>query len=229
LGESVGRKLTGFRNVRGLEDPVVIGVVKNFHFLSLRERIAPSILHLNPNWPIRYILVKMANADISHTLALLRDTWHRVSPNAPFEFYFLDEDVENQYRAEERWGKIVGYASILAIAIAGLGLFGLATLTVAKRTKEIGIRKVLGASAPAIATLLSKDFIKLMLMANVIAWPVAYFAMNQWLQNFAYRINIDWWIFILAGGLALMIALLTISTQALKAALANPIEALRYE
>jgi putative ABC transport system permease protein len=137
--------------------------------------------------------------------------------------------VENQYRAEVRWGKIVGYASILAIFIACLGLFGLATLTAAKRIKEIGIRKVLGASAVGLAGLLSKDFVKLVLAANLIAWPVAWHIMNKWLQNFAYRIDISWWVFVLAGGLALGIALLTVSTQAIKAALANPVEALRYE
>jgi putative ABC transport system permease protein len=227
--EAIGRKITGFRNVQGLAEPTVIGVVKNFHFLSLHNEIAPVILHVNPNWPIRYILVKIANVEVPQTLALLRDTWHRVSPNAPFEFYFLDEDVENQYRAEARWGKIVGYASVLAIFIACLGLFGLATLTTAKRIKEIGIRKVLGASVVRIAGLLSKDFVKLVLLANLVAWPIAWYAMNKWLQNFAYRTALGWWIFALAGGLALLIALLTVSTQAIRAALANPVEALRYE
>ncbi|MCI0695559.1 ABC transporter permease [candidate division KSB1 bacterium] len=227
--DAIGRKITGFRNVQGLEEPTVIGVVKNFHFLSLHNEIAPVILHVNPNWPIRYILVKIANAEMPQTLALLRDTWHRISPNAPFEFYFLDEDVENQYRAEMRWGKIVGYASILAIFIACLGLFGLATLTAAKRIKEIGIRKVLGASVAGLAGLLSKDFVKLVLLANLVAWPIAWYAMNKWLQNFAYRTDINWWVFALAGGLAMLIALLTVSTQAIKAALANPVDSLRYE
>jgi putative ABC transport system permease protein len=227
--DAIGRKISGFRNVQGLEEPTVIGVVKDFHFLSLHNEIAPVILHVNPNWPIRYILVKIANANVPQTLALLRDTWHRVSPNAPFEFYFLDEDVENQYRAETRWGKIVGYASVLAIFIACLGLFGLATLTAAKRIKEIGIRKVLGASVAGLAGLLSKDFVKLVLAANLIAWPIAWYAMNKWLQNFAYRTDINWWVFALAGGLALLTALLTVSTQAIKATLANPVEALRYE
>jgi putative ABC transport system permease protein len=227
--DPVGRKITGFRNVQGLEEPTVVGMVKNFHFLSLHNEIAPVILHVNSNWPIRYILVKIANVEVPQTLALLRDTWHRVSPNAPFEFYFLDEDVENQYRAEMRWGKIVGYASALAILIACLGLFGLATLTAAKRIKEIGIRKVLGASVAGLAGLLSKDFVKLVLLANLLAWPIAWYAMNKWLQNFAYRTDINWWVFALAGGLALFIALLTVSTQAIKAALANPVESLRYE
>ncbi len=225
----VGRQIIGFNNVKGLTPPTVIGVVKDFHFLSLHQKIAPVILHVNPSWPIRYFLVKIANRNIPQTLTLLRDAWRRVSPNAPFEFYFLNEDVNNQYRAEQRWGKIVGCTSVLANFIACLGLFGLATLTVARRNKEIGIRKVLGASVAGVVCLLSQDFAKLVLAASLAAWPMAYFAMNQWLQDFAYRINLGWWVFAVAGGITLLLALLTVSVQAIKAALANPVEALRYE
>jgi putative ABC transport system permease protein len=131
--------------------------------------------------------------------------------------------------AEQRLGKIFLIFSILTIFIACIGLLGLAAFATEQRTKEIGIRKVLGASVPNLVTLLSKDFSKWVLLANLIAWPAAYFAMNEWLQDFAYRVNIGWWVFALAGGLALLIALLTVSSQAIKAALANPVEALRYE
>ncbi|MFQ6115155.1 MAG: ABC transporter permease, partial [bacterium] len=207
----------------------VVGVVKDFHFLSLHRRVQPAVLHLNPGWPIRHILVRISPENLPATLKLLRNTWRQVAPNLPFEYYFLDEDFERQYRAEERWSNIVGYSSIFAIFIACMGLFGLTALSVTRRTKEIGIRKVLGASVSGITALLSKDFVKLVLLANLLAWPVAWYAMNRWLQNFAYRIEISWWVFALAGGVALVIALLTVSTQAVRAALANPAEALRYE
>jgi putative ABC transport system permease protein len=175
------------------------------------------------------VFVRLRPENMSATIDLLKQTWESVAPNIPFRLAFLDENLENQYRNEQRWQKIVTYASIFAIIISCLGLLGLASLAVTRRTKEIGIRKVLGASAAGIVGVVSKDFVKLMLIANLIAWPVAYVAMNTWLQNFAYRIDIGWWVFMLAGGLALLIALLTVSTQALRAALANPAEALRYE
>jgi putative ABC transport system permease protein len=141
----------------------------------------------------------------------------------------VDQNLEQQYRAEARMGSVLGYFTFLAIVIACFGVLGLVSFSAENRTKEIGIRKVLGASVAGIVNLLSMDFVKLVLLGNCIAWPMAYFAMNSWLQNFAYRIDIGWWMFALAGGLALLIALATVSTQALKAALANPVEALRYE
>ncbi|MCG3120621.1 MAG: hypothetical protein ALAOOOJD_03402 [bacterium] len=159
----------------------------------------------------------------------MRNTWREAAPGKPFDYYFLDEDFDRQYRAEERWAQIVSYATLFAIVIACVGLFGLSALAVTKRTKEIGIRKVLGASVTGIISLLAGDFLKLVALANLIAWPVAWYAMNQWLQNFAYRIDIGWWIFALAGGLALLIAFATVSTQAIRAGLANPVDSLRYE
>ena len=207
----------------------VIGVVKDYHFESLRSKIAPVVLHLDPDTPLRYLLAQIPSHDMPATISMLQSTWKTIAPDLPFEYYFLDNDVAEQYRAEQRWGNIVTYSSVFAIVIAGLGLFGLSALSVARRTKEIGIRKVLGASVASVVSLLSKQFTKLVLMANVIAWPIAYFAINAWLQNFAYRIGIGWWMFALAGGIALIIALLTVSTQAIKAALTNPVEALRYE
>ncbi|MCG3120605.1 MAG: hypothetical protein ALAOOOJD_03373 [bacterium] len=206
----------------------IIGMVHDFHFASLHEKIEPMVFHI---WPQRYscFAVKMQAADISQSMAFLRSTWSRMLPHHPFEFFFLDEEFNRQYAKDERVGRILGYAAALAIFVACLGLFGLAAFSAEQRTKEIGVRKVLGASVAGIAGLLSKDFVKLVLFANIIAWPVAYYAMNRWLQNFAYRLDLGWWVFALAGGLALVIALLTVSTQAIKAALANPVEALRYE
>jgi putative ABC transport system permease protein len=162
-------------------------------------------------------------------LTTLRTAWEKMAPEVPFTYTFLDDDLDRQYQSEQRWGRIMGYASFFAILVACLGLFGLAALTVAGRTKEIGIRKVLGASITSVTTLISKDFSWLVFIGIVLAVPAAYFTMSQWLQDFAYRIDIGWWVFVFAGGIALLIALLTVSTQAIKAALANPVESLRYE
>jgi len=182
-------------------------------------------------WPQRYscFAVKMQVADISESIAFLRSAWSRVMPHQPFEFFFLDEEFDGQYEKDERVGQIFGYAATLAIFVACLGLFGLAAFSAEQRTKEIGVRKVLGATVTQVVNLLSKDFVKLVLIANLISWPVAYYGMNKWLQDFAYRTDLDWWVFALAGGLALVIALLTVSFQAIKASLANPVDALRYE
>ncbi|MFQ5630458.1 MAG: ABC transporter permease [bacterium] len=227
----VGRTLDGWgTNIVGADhDPVVIGVVKDYHFSSLHEAIQPEVLHLSSDWPIIHILVRIDPQNIAGAIAVLRQTWHDVHPNAPFEYTFIDEDINNQYLAEQRWSKLLLYSAIFAIVIASMGLFGLALLNIRQRTKEIGIRKVLGATIPNVTALLSKDFVKLVLLASRFACPVAWIAMNKWLQNFAYRIEIGWWVFALAGGLAFIIALVTVSTQAIRAALANPVESLRYE
>ncbi len=207
----------------------VVGVLKDFNYASLHEKVKPLVLHLKADWAIRYIFVRIAPGDFAETLTLLRNTWRGIAPSRPFDYYFLDEDFDQQYHAEERWTQIVLYATAFALVIACVGLFGLSALTITKRTKEIGVRKVLGASVAGIVTLLSKEFVKLILLANLFAWPLAYFVMQEWLQDFAYRVEIGWWVFALAGGLALLVALLTVSYQAIKAALANPVEALRYE
>jgi len=227
--EPVGHIFNGFATEE-LKKPEVIGVVKDFNYASLHERVKPLVLLLDPSYAaIRYIYVKLAPEDFSEALALLQKNWRAIAPNKPFDYYFLDADFDQRYRAEERWAQIVAYAMLFAIAIACIGLFGLSALTVAKRTKEIGIRKVLGASIFSVVRLLTNEFVLLIVCANLLAWPAAYFAMKQWLQDFAYRLEINLWPFVLSGIFALAVALLTVSFQAIKAALENPVEALRYE
>ncbi len=206
----------------------VVGVTENFHFASLHRQIDPLIIPHRPN-EANHLLVRVQAGQISAALAAVQTELDRITPNQLFQYSFLSEDFNQLYRGEDKLGEVFRYFTGIAILIACLGLFGLAAFAAERRTKEIGIRKVLGASSTGIVSLLSKDFIQLVLLANVIAWPLAYFALNKWLQNFAYRIDLGWWVFALAGGLALLIASLTVSAQALKAALANPVEALRYE
>jgi putative ABC transport system permease protein len=217
--------------VRALEDNVgtIVGVVKDFNYLSLHADVEPAVLHVSPSYPISYIAVKIGRENAQQTIGMLRDTWSRIVPDVPFEYYFLDEDLNRQYATEQRWSSIFGYSSFFAILIASLGLLGITILAVGRRTKEIGIRKVLGATVVGLVRLISKEFLLLVLIANLVAWPIAYYAMNRWLQSFAYRINVGWGTFLLAGILVLLIALVTVSSQAAKAALTNPVDSLRYE
>jgi putative ABC transport system permease protein len=173
--------------------------------------------------------VKLKSDNVSSTLGFLENTINEFIPGYPLEYQFLDEEIDSLYKTEQLTGKIIIYITLLALFISCLGLFGLASFTAEQRTKEIGIRKVLGASVSGIVVLLSREFTKWVALASIIAWPIAYFAMTKWLQNFVYRTSIGWWTFILAGGLALVIALSTVSYQAIKAALANPVDSLRYE
>jgi putative ABC transport system permease protein len=231
----IGERLQGLATREGQQPPAIVGVVKDFHIDALRYAIQPLVLTISPDYGgLHHLFVRIRPDDIPGTITLLREAWKTVVPDEPFQFSFLDENLNRQYRNEERWSRIVAYAAIFAIVISCMGLLGLASLAVNRRTKEIGIRKVFGASIKNIVALLSKDFARLMILADLIAWPVAYYVVNRWLENFAYR-SPDlvgargWWVFALAGGLALVIALLTVGTQAIKAALANPVEALRYE
>ena len=166
---------------------------------------------------------------MADTLAAVEATWNKILPSKPFTYSFLDEDVATQYQTEERWGRIVTLSALFAILIACLGLFGLATLSVARRTKEIGIRKVLGASASGMMVLIAREFVVLVGLATIVAAPLAYFGMTRWLETFAFRIDLSWPIFFIAGLAALGIALATVSYQAIRAATANPVKALRYE
>ena len=221
-GEAVGKRLT--RNER---EGVVIGVVKDFHFQSLHHTIEPLLMHLRPF--AMNVSVRVRTDDLPATVAALERTWQQFSPTFPFDYYFLDEAFDSRYRAEERAGQLFGYFALLAVFIACLGLFGLAAFSAAQRTKEIGVRKVLGATVGGIVVLLSKDFVKLVGWAFVVATPVAYLAMSRWLDNFPYHVEISWRIFLVAGLSALVVAVLTVSYQSIRAALADPVTALRYE
>ncbi|MCI0696538.1 ABC transporter permease [candidate division KSB1 bacterium] len=229
--EAIGKTFT--LGPPGTPEGEVIGVVDNFHIASLHKEIEPVVLQfhtLPPVGSLPYVLAaKLAPEHIREGMEHIEQQFSLLAPGASFQYVFLDDVFNQMYRAEERLSRIFTTFAALAIFIACLGLFGLAAFTAERRTKEIGIRKVLGASVSRIVTLLSKDFAKLVLLANLIAWPIAWYAMNRWLQDFAYRVHLSWWVFALAGGLALLIALLTVSTQAIRAALANPVEALRYE
>ncbi len=220
----IGEQLVGFYT-----DPVVVGVVKDFNFRSLHETVEPMVLLLDPDWGIRHLLVRIAPDDIPAMLETLRTAWADVADGVPFNYSFLDDDVARQYDAERRWNEIVAYAAGFAVLIACLGLFGLAALTVTGRTKEIGIRKVLGATISDVTFLLSKNFLWLVLIGFGVAAPLAYLAAQEWLQDFAYRIDLGVGIFLAAGASTVLIALVTVSYQAIRAAIANPVKSLRYE
>jgi len=205
----------------------IIGVVKDFNFQSLKEKISPLIFYKSNNKNILYVRTMGNHAQSA--IAAVEAQYKKYAGNTPFSYYFLDKSFEAQYKTDQRTGILFNVFAGIAIFISCLGLFGLATFTAQVKTKEIGIRKVLGANVSGIVKLLSKDFLKLVIIAIVIATPIAWWAINKWLQGFAYRINIAWWVFAVAGILALLIALATISLQAIKAAVANPVESLRSE
>jgi putative ABC transport system permease protein len=205
----------------------IIGVVKDFHFRSPKEKITPLVLTTEAD--LYYVYVKTTQAKTAESLAKTQTIWNELIKSKPFKYEFLDENYESLHRREQTQLQLSLTFSSIVLLIACLGLFGLATFTAEARVKEIGIRKVLGASVAQIVQLLSKDFVLLVILGIVIASPIAYWAMNKWLQDFAYRINIEWWVFALAGILSIAIALLTVSYQAIKAAIANPVKSLRTE
>ncbi len=208
----------------------IIGVVKDFHFEDLHLPITPYGYQLNnTNSQFNYMIVHAKPGDMSSLLRSIETAWHKLNPNEPFEYSFLDEDFQKNYDAESRLSSIVSYFTLIAILICCLGLFGLATFSAEQRIKEIGVRKVLGASVTGIVALLSKDFLKLVVIAIVMATPLAWYVMHKWLQDFAYRISLSWWIFLLAGVIAALIAFITISFQAIRAANSNPVKSLRTE
>src|SRR5215203_1503459 len=214
--------------VYGGQKGKLIGVVKDFHSESLHQRIPPLLFNVNAN---RYnrISIKLSGANIASSLGFVEKTWKKFLPETPYDYSFLDERFAQLYQSEQRQKSIFTVFAFIAIFIACLGLFGLSAFTISQRVKEIGIRKILGADVSTIVALLSKDFLKLVLVAAVIAFPVAWFAMHKWLEDFAYRIGISWWIFLVAGIVAALIAFITISFQAVKAARANPVKNLRTE
>lgn len=207
----------------------VIGVVKDFHFESLHQAIVPMIFYMPPGGNYHRLSLKVGGNNIPATIAAIGDTWHRYLPDVPFDYGFLDQKFQQLYSSEQEQGSLFTIFSCIAIFIACLGLFGLSAFTITQRVKEIGVRKVLGASVPQIVTELSKDFLKLVIVAAVIAFPIAWYIMNKWLLDFASRIDIEWWVFVLAGIIALIIAFATISFQSIKAANANPVKSLRSE
>src|SRR5688572_8236772 len=224
--DAIGQALT--IQAFGGWNPIVVGVVNDYHQISLKKPLDPSIFNCSL-YGAEYYSMRINTSDLSGTIANVRKAWTTAFRGNPFEYFFLDEYFDRQYESERKFEKLFVSFAVLAIIIGCLGLFGLSAYTASQRVKEIGIRKVLGASVPDITKMLSKDFIRLILIAIVIASPIAWWAMNKWLEDFAYRVNISWWIFVAAGALALMIAMLTVSFQAIKAAIANPVKSLRTE
>ncbi len=207
----------------------IIGVVRDYITADFRHSILPALHHIKPTWRVRYMLVRISTQNISETLTLLESTWKDIQPEKPFLYSFLDESLKDMYNEERRWGAIVGYSSGLAVLIACMGIFGLTSITVNRRTKEIGIRKVLGANVPQIIQTLIMEFILLVGIANIIGWPVAYIAMKALLDNYYFHISLGPQYFVLAGVLSFSIALLTTAFLAVRAAVANPVDSLRYE
>jgi ABC-type lipoprotein release transport system permease subunit len=232
LNETAVNKI-GYKNpvgqtvIWGNHPGKIIGVLKDFHFSSLHETIDPLIVRLNENWSWGTILVRVNGQNTRKAIAGLEKICTGLNPKIPFTYTFSDQEFANLYKSEQVVSQLANWFAVLAIFISCLGLFGLSTFTAGQRTKEIGVRKVLGASASDVVGLLSKDFLKLLLLAIFIATPLAWFLMNRWLSNYAYRINLDWWIFALAGLLAIAIALFTVSYQSIKSALMNPVTCLR--
>jgi putative ABC transport system permease protein len=226
IENAVGQQIKGYMETK---TPVVIGVVKNFNYRPFKEEVKPQMFHQFADYAPYKFFVKLKPGNPAPALGAMQKAWSSVVVDLPFKYSFLDENLDNFYKAERKWSSIIGWAGAISVFLACLGLFGLAALAAINRTKEIGIRKVLGASLAGIVTLLSKDFIKLIVVALIIAAPLAWYFMNKWLQDFAYRISIGWWVFIVAGSLAIIIAFVTIGFQAVRAGVANPVKSLRSE
>jgi putative ABC transport system permease protein len=230
-------KLLGFKDaedavkgrvIRGRDTLQVLGVTTNYHHQGLQKAIDPMIFLLRPN--IRqFYSVKLESADVQKTVAAAEKIWNKHFPADPFNYFFLDDSFQRQYKSDILFGKVFGVFAFLAILVASFGLLGLSAYNVLQRTREIGIRKVLGASGSSILVLLSKDFVKLIVIALLLAIPAGWYIMSEWLQDFAYRIDIAWWVFVVAGALALMIAILTICLQALRTVTDSPVKSLRTE
>jgi putative ABC transport system permease protein len=230
FSEPIGKNLYFIRDINNLKNVStlhIVGIVKDFNFSSLRQQVTPLSLMLGQN--PGNIALRVRSTDMHHLVAQIEKKYRTMAPGEPFNYSFMDDDFNNIYRVEQRMGVIAISFSALAILIACLGLFGLAAYAAEQRTKEIGIRKVLGATVSNITAMLSKDFLKLVLLAALIAFPLAWWVMHTWLQDFAYRTNISWWVFMMAGVLAALIAVVTVGFQTIKAALMNPVKSLRTE
>ncbi|GEO09205.1 ABC transporter permease [Segetibacter aerophilus] len=232
MAQQLGEKevIGALLNVDDSAPPMkVLGVVKDFNFQSLHQPIKPLTLILSKDFPIHYILIKVKSTNLPASMELVKNAYKNVLPNTDFKGSFLDENIERQYKREQKLGRIFVAGAIIAITLSCMGLLAIVILVVTQRTKEIGVRKVLGASVSSIIGMLSYDFLKLVFISAVIAFPLAWYAMKSWLTGFAYHIEISWWIFLLTGAATVLIALLTVSIQALKAAIANPVKSLRSE
>ena len=225
---ALGTRLTGLqRDV--VRDPQIIGVVRDFHFESLHDAVQPAVLHLDREAAIDFIFVRIRPAGVRETLERIRAAWSGIVPDVPFDYAFLDDDIDGQYRAEQRWRDLLGYGSSFALWIALMGIFGLTALTVARRTKEIGIRKVLGADGFAILRLIATEFTVLIVLANLVAWPLAFLTLRAWLGTFAFHVAPHWGVFLLSGLGVMAVAWATIAAQSLRALWMNPVKALRSE
>jgi len=211
------------------EKLTIIGVVKDFHNNSLRDEITSMMIFHPDVWYKELMAVRINTKDVSGTIKMLEENWHKLAGDQPFEYFFMDTYFDNLHKSEQRTGNFFTIFASLAIFIACLGLFGLAAFTAEQKTKEIGVRKVLGASVPSIVSILLRQFTKWVVLANIIAWPIGYYIMKSWLQTFAYRIDLNISYFILAGLITLLIAVTTVSYLAINAANKNPIRALKYE
>ena len=208
--------------------PEIIGVVKDFNAGSLHNEISSQVFMINPKW-FKELIVKANSTNMSSTISKLKGVWEKFFPKYPFEYSFLEESIDRMYKSEDRYSQVISVFSVVALFIACLGLLGLASFIAKQRKKEIGIRKVHGASIESIIQIVSGEFAILVIIGNLIAWPTAYYFMNKWLQEFAYRVDLSWWIFIVSGLMTLIIAMLTVGYQAIKAAVANPVESLKNE
>ncbi|SDD21571.1 putative ABC transport system permease protein [Mucilaginibacter pineti] len=208
---------------------VITGIAKDFNFNSLHYKIETMFMFNQPDWGLGTMSVKINGAHTTETLDFIKKTWTSTVPDIPFEYQFLDDHFTEVYRVDNQVSSVVSILAVLIIVISCLGLFGLASYSAEKRIKEIGVRKVLGATVQNIVVLLSSHFIKLVLIANLLAWPIALYGVNAWLRDFAYRVNVDWWVFAIAGGVSVIIAFATVSFQSVKAAISNPVKSLRSE
>ncbi|MCL5268917.1 MAG: ABC transporter permease [Bacteroidetes bacterium] len=224
IGKRIGIHLSGL----DLKYGPIVGVVKDFHFTSLHNKIGPIVMFVEPVW-FDDIIIRIHARDLSNTLAGIKSVWTKVNPEFPFDYQFVSSEFAAKYAADNQFKAVMGLFSLTAIAVACIGLFAVTLSTAERRIKEIGIRKVLGASVREIMVMLTKDLTKWILLANVFAWPLAYYAMNRWLQGFAYHITMNLWLFVAAGLFTLVVAVLTVGIEAIRAASANPVESLRYE
>jgi putative ABC transport system permease protein len=230
LADPIG-KTVDYMNLPGwgTRKVTIIGVVKDYHYASLKEIIKPQIFIQEPLLPLGLFVAKIKPTAVPSTILALEKAYRKLAPEQPFQYDFISDLNRKSYEEENRWKKIIGFATIFTVFISCIGLFGLSILSAGNRVKEMGVRKVLGASALQIAGLISRDFLKLVLIAFLIAIPGAGYAIHQWLQNFAYKIDMSWWLFIAGGLFAMLIAVLTVGGQALKVAFANPVKALKTE